>query len=116
MILGIGIDIVEVKRFELLLQRPNFLKNYFSAEESKLRIDSLAARYAAREAFYKALTKQELFKWSDISVVNSKHGSPIFQFKNGLYEYAYNKRIHLSLSHSRVSAAAFVLIEDALLD
>jgi holo-[acyl-carrier protein] synthase len=112
MILGVGIDIVEIKRFELLLERPNFLKKYFSADELKLRIDSLAARYAAREAFYKALTEQNLFKWSDISVVNSGSGSPIFQFENELYKYASNKEIHLSLSHSRIMAAAFVLIEE----
>lgn len=112
MIIGVGIDIVEINRFELLLDRPYFLKKYFSDDELTLRIDSLAARYAAREAFYKALTEQNLFKWSDISVVKNKSGAPVFQFKNELYKYALNKQIHLSMSHSRITAAAFVLIEE----
>ena len=112
MIIGIGIDLVDIKKFAQIAERPNFLNKYFSPDEVKLKIESLAARYAAREAFFKALTEQKLFNWNDISVSTSISGQPFFLFRNKLDEYAADKQIYLSLSHSKNSATALVIIQN----
>lgn len=112
MIIGVGIDLVDIKKFAQLAVRPNFVNKYFSPDEVKLKFESLAARYAAREAFFKALTEQTLFNWDDISVSSYSSGKPFFKFRNELEKYAADKNIYLSLSHSKNSAIALVIIED----
>jgi holo-[acyl-carrier protein] synthase len=112
MIIGIGIDLVDLKKFAKIAEKANFLDKYFSPDEAILKIESLAARYAAREAFFKALTEQKLFNWNDISVVSNNVGKPTFRFRNKLHEYAVDKQINLSLSHTEKSAIAIVIIQD----
>jgi holo-[acyl-carrier protein] synthase len=58
MVIGIGVDLVDLVRFRKVVQTKNFLQKYFSEEESTLNITSLAGRFAAREAFYKALDRK----------------------------------------------------------
>jgi holo-[acyl-carrier protein] synthase len=108
----IGIDLVEIKKFIQATKKTNFVEKYFSPDEARLKIESIAARYAAREAFYKALTEQRLFSWDDISVVLDNNGKPIFRFRNKLHKYAADKQINLSLSHSENLAVALVIIQD----
>ena len=74
--------------------------------------DIAAATKAAKEAFFKALTDQEIFSWEDIEVINQSNGAPRFNFRNKLAEFALDKNIHLSISHSGDSVIAFVIIEN----
>ncbi len=71
MILGIGIDIVDLSRFKNLMLNKEFLDRYFSKSESKLNLQSLAGRFAAREALYKALSSQELYKLENIEIIKT---------------------------------------------
>jgi holo-[acyl-carrier protein] synthase len=112
MIIGIGIDIVDLPRFKLIISKQKFLDKCFSKNELGLKIESLAGRFAAREAFFKALGDQKIFNLADIEVITQPNGAPKFNFSNKLAEYASNKTVHLSISHSGDSAIAFVIIEN----
>ena len=112
MILGIGVDIVDLQRFQNFLSKPNFVERYFSVSESNLPTHRLAGRFAAREALFKALDAQDLFSWEDVEIINEKNGSPKFIFKNRIAAHFSQKKIHLTISHSLIHAVAFVIIED----
>ncbi len=111
MIDGIGIDIVRIEKFRSLVN-DEFILRYFSENERSLRIEKLAGRFAAKEALFKALDVQELFRWDDVEVILELNGSPKFNFKNHLAHYAQDKNIHLSISHSNHDAIAVVIIEN----
>jgi holo-[acyl-carrier protein] synthase len=111
MIVGIGIDIVDIKRFKLFCKNQLFLDKCFSGEEISLNTESLAARFAAKEALYKALDDKTLFRWEDIKIVTNPDGSPEFKFLSAIEIYAKSMKIHISLSHERDTAIAFVIIE-----
>ena len=123
-IVGIGSDIVKVSRIEKLVERYDrrFLRRVFTAVEiaygaSKARPAlHLAARFAAKEAFVKALGSgfREGLNWCDIEVVNNQLGQP--QLK--LYNYArqvcherLNATAWLTLAHEQEFALAFVVLE-----
>ena len=111
MIDGLGIDIVHIEKFRSLVN-DKFILRYFSEDEKSLRIEKLAGRFAAKEAFFKALKDQDIFNWKDIEVIKQPNGAPRFSFRNKLAEFALDKKIHLSISHSGDSVIAFVIIEN----
>jgi len=111
MIIGIGIDIVDLPRFKEIASKQEFRARYFSIKENDLKIDSLAGRFAAKEALFKALDVQELFCWDDVEVISKSNGAPIFNFKNYLADYAKDKKIYLSISNLTNYSIAIVLIE-----
>lgn len=114
MIIGIGVDIIDVGRIQKLAEEnPRFLKRVFTPEEIEYcsgkanRYQHLAARFAAKEAFFKALGKK--IKWTDVGVINLSSGKP---------ELVITKRepllfdeTHVSLSHLRDYAVACVILE-----
>jgi holo-[acyl-carrier protein] synthase len=112
MIVGIGVDIVDVKRFAEITITPNFINKYFSKNEASLPAQSLAGRFAAREAFYKALQNQQLFDWKDIEVVSEIGGKPKFIFYNALADFCSTKKIFLTITHVPEFAISVVVIED----
>ena len=111
MILGAGVDIVDLTRFKKTFENPDFKMKFFSLTEQKLSIESLAGRFAAREAFYKALNRQDLYDRSSIEIINEENGKPNFVFYGELEKYSYDKKIFLTISHSPEYAVAFVIIE-----
>lgn len=111
MIYGVGIDVVSIEKFRSLVN-DEFILRYFSENERSLRIEKLAGRFAAKEALFKALDVQELFRWDEVEVILELNGSPKFNFKNLLAHYAQDKNIHLSISHSNHDAIAVVIIEN----
>jgi holo-[acyl-carrier protein] synthase len=112
MIFGIGVDIVDLKRFAQASITPNFRNKYFSENESILPIQSLAGHFAAREALYKALQNQQLFDWKDIEVVSEIGGKPKFIFYNALADFCSTKKIFLTITHVPEFAISVVVIED----
>ena len=124
MIVSIGIDIVEISRIEeVLLRRGERFRNRVFTEseiaycESRAaKMESYAARFAAKEAAMKALGTGwgEGIGWHDIEVLRSPTGVPSLQF-HGLALERLNelgvKRSHLSLTHSRDVAMAQVILE-----
>jgi holo-[acyl-carrier protein] synthase len=111
MIVGLGIDLVDISRFSKTLEVPNFKQKIFSLDEITLSPLHLAGRFAAREAFFKALGHQELFNYRDLEVINEINGKPKFKFSNKLSQYCEDKSIHLSISHTPEYATAIVIIE-----
>jgi holo-[acyl-carrier protein] synthase len=111
MIIGIGIDVVDIARFNKTLTNPRFKLKYFSSSEIGLSNESLAGRFAAREALYKALDKQEFFNLKNIEIINAHNGKPKFVFQGELKGYDFDKNFYLSITHCPEFAAAIVVIE-----
>ena len=112
MIEGIGIDVVDISRFQESLDRtPALREKLFTEREAKLGIQSLAARFAAKEALAKALNAKYVFAWQDCEVVNEESGRPAFLFYGNLVDRIDGANVHLSLSHDAGIASAMVVIE-----
>ena len=124
MIRGIGVDIVKVDRIEKAVERwgYRFLKRIFTAAEiercqKRARpAQCLALRFAAKEAFAKALGlgMRKGLRWRDIEVVHDNFGKPDLLLHNQaqrLLESVEASRTWLSLSDERESALAVVVLE-----
>ncbi len=122
MILGIGIDIFEVVRMkERLKSQPSFIEGIFTESEIKYcnqfknKAERFAARYAAKEAFLKALGTgwRDGITFKDINIINNSLGKPAIILSGIAKEIADNlnaTEIHLSISHTKNLATAFVII------
>ncbi len=106
-----GVDIVDLNRFNIIVENKKFREQYFSETESLLNSLSFAGRFAAREALYKAVGSQGLFDWKDVEIINLDSGAPKFIFRNGAAKFFESKKIHLSISHVPEYAISIVIIE-----
>ncbi|MCU1692255.1 MAG: 4-phosphopantetheinyl transferase [Frankiales bacterium] len=115
MIVGVGIDVVEVARLEKALARtPRLAHRLFTDEERDRSTESLAARFAAKEAVAKALGAPGGLRWRDAEVVQLESGRPVLRLHGGVAEEATAQGIttwHLSLSHDGGVATAVVVAE-----
>lgn len=115
MIIGIGVDVVDVPRFERQLQRtPGLRDRLFVAAERELNTRSLAARFAAKEAVAKALGAPAGMNWQDCWIGLNANGSPFVQVSGTVLAAADARgvhRWHLSLSHDGDVATAMVVAE-----
>ncbi|MDQ4214293.1 holo-ACP synthase [Microbacterium capsulatum] len=115
MIIGTGIDIVDIPRFERTLERtPTLRERLFAPAERELRIPSLAARYAAKEALIKALGGSDGVYWTEIQVASEPSGRPYFVLDGSTAEAVAARGVialHLSMSHDAGLAAAHVVLE-----
>src|ERR1700754_1300325 len=103
MILGIGVDVVDIARFEAALERTPQLKDrLFTEVEKPLSTQSLAARFAAKEAVAKALGAPRGLGHLEAEVHCDELGKPEIRVSGKVAEVAYGlgvKRWHISLSH-----------------
>jgi holo-[acyl-carrier protein] synthase len=115
MIVGIGVDLVDVPRFEQQLARtPRLLERLFAPAERLLKPRSLAARYAAKEALIKALGGSDGVYWIDIEVTPEPSGRPTFTLTGETAATVSARGItalHLSMSHDAALATAYVIAE-----
>ena len=112
MIDGIGIDVVDIARFKESLERtPHLAEKLFTESERTKPVASLAARFAAKEALYKALSPTHGLHWHDAEVINHENGKPDFLFRGAIAELIDGATVHLSLSHDAGMASAMVVIE-----
>lgn len=133
MICGTGCDIVEVDRFKKLCSDNGFIERYFNEEEldfldesvelgtdeGKLQsaAEHLAARFAVKEAFGKAAgTGIRNMRLKEIFTVKNKEGRPEVKLCGNaerIYEERFGKncKIHVSISHEKKNALAFLIIE-----
>jgi len=112
-IIGIGIDVVNIERFQESLDRtPSMLARVFTPAESELKISSLAARFAAKEALAKALNAKAAFNWQHAEVKSESTGKPYFAFTGEIAERLKDKTVHLTLSHDAGIASAMVIVEE----
>jgi holo-[acyl-carrier protein] synthase len=122
MIVGIGIDVVHVNRLERWRNTPGLLERYFHSTELSAIFAkgngtnlALAARFAAKEAFGKALgTGLMGIVLKDIRVVNRHNGKPeveVFGTAQRALERSGAGKVHISLTHERDNAIAMVVLE-----
>lgn len=115
MIIGTGIDLVDIPRFERTLERtPRLLQRLFAPAEQALRLPSLAARYAAKEALIKALGGSDGVHWTEIEIGSEESGKPYFILTGSTQEVVRERGItvlHLTMSHDAGMATAFVVAE-----
>lgn len=115
MIIGVGIDVVDIARFGDSLERtPRLLDRLFTDEEKSLRLPSLAARFAAKEALAKSLGAPVGLSWTDATVVRTEWGRPEFVIRGSVQQRAELlgvTAIHVSLSHDAGIASAMVVAE-----
>ena len=115
MIVGVGIDVVDVGRFEEALERtPTLRERLFTEQERDRPLASLAARFAAKEALAKALGAPTGMAWHDAEVVSESTGNPQFEIRGSVLARAADlgvKSVHVSLSHDAGIASAVVVLE-----
>jgi holo-[acyl-carrier protein] synthase len=114
-IVGIGVDLVDIARFERTLERtPRLLQRLFSPAEQTRSPRSLAARYAAKEALIKALGGSDGVHWTEIEITPEESGRPWFTLTGSTAAVIAHRGItglHLSMSHDAGFATAFVVAE-----
>lgn len=124
MIIGTGFDVVAVSRFARFLGRhgERGYRRLFTASETDYCLAHadptpfFAARFAAKEAFYKALGTGmgPAGGWQDVEVVRLASGRPLLMLHGRAAARAHDnqvKNIHLSLTHTADTAGAFVILE-----
>ncbi|MCF8304185.1 MAG: holo-ACP synthase [Bacteroidales bacterium] len=123
MIFGIGTDIIYVETVKRELTRQSGLKQQLFTETEisyceakKYKYQHYAARYAAKEAFFKAIGTGWRFgmRWNEVEVVNDDLGKPEIKIHGAVKQYAQKMnldRILLSISHIKELVNALVLIE-----
>jgi holo-[acyl-carrier protein] synthase len=124
MIYGIGTDIVAIDRFQMFLDKGNsaLISRLFTpaertcCESRKDAASCMAARFAAKEAFLKALGTglREGISWQDMEVTNDALGKPEMKLSGKAEElFVIHElyRIHLSMSHDGGNAVAMVVLE-----
>lgn len=116
-IVGIGLDLVEIERIQALHERqPSFSKRVLTSEElahfitlsEKRKIEFLAGRFSAKEALSKAkgCGIGESLSFQDIHILNDEKGKPF------IISEKIKEKIHLSITHTTKYAAAQVILED----
>jgi holo-[acyl-carrier protein] synthase len=114
-ILGVGIDVVDVERFAgILARRPALAERLFTPAERGLPVASLAARFAAKEAVAKALGAPAGLAWHDCEVVTAASGRPSLRLRATVLAAAQSAGVtgwHVSLSHDAGIASAVVVAE-----
>jgi holo-[acyl-carrier protein] synthase len=108
--MGIGIDIIEIERIKNSLRNPRFLKRILMEKERNhcKREEQIAGRFCAKEAIMKALGKR--VPWKDIEILNEEDGRPIVNLYGKAKEIAGERKIIISISHSRTHAIAVALL------
>ena len=124
MIVGTGVDLIEIDRVRTayLRRKDRFLKRLYTEGEIKYCLrkrdpaESLAGRFAAKEAVIKAFSHGfgGRWKWRDIEVVRELSGKPTLKLHKRFEELRVERgitRMHLSIAHSKGDAIAMVILE-----
>jgi len=123
MILGLGTDIAEVVRIAKSIAKEGFKERIFSegeivyCEKQKNKEENYTARFAAKEAFFKALGTgwRGGMSFNEVEIINDELGKPSINLLGNTFEMVKErniKTIHVSLSHTSGMAMATVIIED----
>ena len=121
MVLGLGIDIIEIERVKKSIEKygDKFLDKVFTEGEiiycnKKLnKYQHYAARFAAKEAVYKALVSgwKEGLRWKDIEIQNDSSGMPSVNTSGKLHSFlSDNMQLRISISHSENYVTSVAII------
>lgn len=112
--LSVGTDIIEINRIKHLIDTTNFIERMYTEKEieyceskKEQKYQSYAARFAAKEAIYKALSDKipEHYSWKDFEILNSNNGKPEVYLHLNIEEL---ENIEISISHCKEYAVAYV--------
>ena len=117
---SVGVDIVDVHRIEGAIDRwgDRFLERIYTPDEIAYcrtvvhQGESFAVRFAAKEAFAKALKIGKISVWREVEVVRGEGPRPSVRLHGAARSLVGGRRVDLSLSHASSHAVAVVLIED----
>ena len=117
-IYGIGTDIIEISRIEKAINRTKIFKEKVYSEKEIEHIEkkknfyaSYAGRFAAKEAFSKAMgTGVRGFLLKDIEILNDELGKPVVYLYNEIKKLAEGLEIQISISHSKEYAVSTVVL------
>lgn len=111
MILGLGIDVIDVERIELAMTDPKFIQRILTPAEqaiSPMLAPRLAGRWAAKEAIAKAVSVA--LSWQDVEILNDEGGKPSAAINPGKYNMQ-GKQLLISITHEKGHAAAVAILE-----
>lgn len=118
MICGVGCDLAEIVRFERLCAEPRFMEKCFTEREREYILskkkppESAAACFAAKEAAVKALgVGFSNISLCEIELLHRENGAPYVRLSGNALAAADGARLHISLSHTDGTAAAFCVAE-----
>ena len=121
MVIGIGIDIIEIDRVRESVDKygDHFLQKIYTEKELKYCLNKsdkyqhLAARFAAKEAVYKALSSgwDKNIGWKNIEITNLPNGMPVVTLNGEVRKFLSDqKNLKISISHSRDYVASVAII------
>ncbi len=114
----LGVDIIEIKRIRQALASwgDRFMRRIYTEKEIQLysgRVESLAVRFAAKEAVFKALSRPGRYlSWQNVEIISAADGRPLVILSGEALQIAQErglKSLEISLSHSRENAVAVVM-------
>ncbi len=115
MIVGVGVDLVDLTRFERkLTETAGLSEKIFTATEREANAQSLAGFWAAKESVIKAIGNPQGLAWHDIEITKDELGKPKLNITGATKNRADEMGItswHLSISHDGGMATAFVIAE-----
>jgi len=115
MIIGVGVDLVDLSRFENSIEKnPGLIEKIFHMDERDVATRTLAGRFAAKEALIKVFGDSKQMRWHDVRVSKDELGKPFIELFDSTAAYAESrgiKNLHLSISHDGNSAIAFLVAE-----
>lgn len=115
MIVGVGVDIAEIGRLKLALERtPGLAERLFAQSELGRPIRSLAGYFAAKEALAKSLGAPPGMRWTDAVIRHDEYGRPAIVATGSVAAVAASLgvgRFHVSISHDGGLCVAMVVAE-----
>lgn len=121
MVLGVGIDIIEIERIQRSIEKFDelFLNKIFTETEldyclsKKNKYQHFAARFAAKEAIAKAMATgwSKGFRWKDIEIFNEPNGRPMVNLFGNLKKFLdEGKKLKITMSHSEHYVTCFAIL------
>ena len=124
-VLGIGVDIIQNKRINILLKNKDFIKRIYGKEEIKIskkflnQVNYFAKRFAAKESFAKSLGTgfRNKLNYKDIQIFNNKLGKPYYHISPKIKNIINNKfkvkkfNLFLSISDEKDYSIAFTILQ-----
>jgi len=115
MVIGVGIDIIKIEKIKNSIEKwkDSFLNRVFNPEEleniskGKMYHQRLAARFAAKEAVIKAISKERPMALTDMFILNRENGAPYCKFKKDI-----GMDIFLSITHIEDYAVACAVAQE----
>lgn len=115
MVVGVGVDLVDITRFEeQVAKAPGLLERLFTATERDASMQTVAGRFAAKEALIKALGGSDGVSWQEVEITKNASGKPEITTTGATAQAVADagvSKLHLSISHDGGMAIAMVVAE-----